>query len=71
MPRTRPPYPQEFRNEAVELIRSGRRSVREASQSLGVSGQTLRNWVRQAEVDVGRREGASSSEREELSRSRD
>ena len=56
--------------EAVELVRSGRRSLREAAESLGVSQQTLRNWCRQAEVDVGRREGVSSDEREELMRLR-
>jgi transposase len=70
MPRTRPPYPEEFRLEAVELVRSGRRSLREAAESLGVSQQTLRNWVKQAEVDVGRREGVTSDEREELKRLR-
>jgi transposase len=70
MPRTRPPYAEEFRLEAVELVRSGRRSLREAAESLGVSQQTLRNWVKQAEVDVGRREGVTSDEREELKRLR-
>ena len=70
MLRTRPAYPKEFRVEAVELVRSGRRSLREAAESLGVSQQTLRNWCRQAEVDVGRREGVSSDEREELIRLR-
>jgi transposase len=70
MPRTRPPYPEEFRREAVELVRSGRRSVREAAESLGVSDQTLRNWVKRAEVDSGRREGVTSEEREELKRLR-
>jgi transposase len=70
MPRTRPPYPEEFRREAVELVRSGRRSLREAAESLGVSQQTLRNWQKQAEIDVGRREGVTSEERDELKRLR-
>jgi transposase len=70
MPRTRPPYPEEFRREAVELVRSGRRSLREAAESLGVSDQTLRNWVKRADVDSGRREGVTSEEREELKRLR-
>ncbi len=55
MPRTRPPYPPEFRAEAVELIRSGTKSFRELSRDLGISDQTLRNWVRQADLDAGRR----------------
>jgi transposase len=70
MPRTRPPYPEEFRREAVGLIRSGQRSLAEASRSLGVSQQTLRNWLKQADVDEGRAEGLSGEEREELRRLR-
>lgn len=65
MPRSRPAYPVEFRGEAVELVRTGARSPREAAESLGVSEQTLRNWVKQADVDSGAREGLSSVEREE------
>jgi transposase len=70
MPRTRPPYPEEFRREAVGLIRSGQRSLAEASKSLGVSQQTLRTWLKQTEVDAGRVEGVTSEEREELRRLR-
>lgn len=70
MGRTRPPYPEEFRREAVALVRSDERSIPQIATSLGISDQTLRNWVRQADVDVGRREGLSSEEREELRRLR-
>ena len=70
MPRTRPPYPEEFRREAVGLIRSGQRSLAEASESLGVSQQTLRNWLKQTDVDAGRAEGVTGEEREELRRLR-
>jgi transposase len=70
MPKTRPPYPEEFRREAVGLIRSGQRSLAEASRSLGVSQQTLRNWLKQEAVDSGQAEGVSSDEREELRRLR-
>ena len=70
MPKSRPPYPVEFRREAVELVRSGARTPREAAKGLGVSEQTLRNWLRQAEVDSGAKEGLSSGEREELRRLR-
>lgn len=69
MPRTRPPYPPEFRREALELVRSGR-SIGDVAESLGVSAQTLRNWRRQDDVDVGRAEGLTSAEREELRRLR-
>jgi transposase len=70
MPKTRPPYPEEFRREAVALIRSGQRTLVEASRSLGVSQQTLRSWVKREDVDAGRVEGVSSEDREELRRLR-
>ena len=70
MPKTRPPYPDEFRREAVELVRSGR-SIRDVAESLGVSQQTLRNWAKQVAVDRRERDdGLTSPEREELRRLR-
>lgn len=65
MPRTRPPYPPQFRREAVELLRSGV-ALKQVAADLGVSEQTLRNWRRQQDVDAGRAEGLTSAEREEL-----
>jgi transposase len=71
MPRSRPPYPPEFRVAAVELIRSGSKTYSQLSRDVGVSDQTLRNWVRQADLDAGRRhDGLTSGEREELRRLR-
>jgi transposase len=61
-----PPYPEEFRREAIRLLRRGDRSVAELARDLGVSEQSLRNWSKQLEVDEGRREGLTSDEREEL-----
>ena len=65
MPGTRPPYPEEFRREAVELVRAGR-SIADVAKSLGVSQQTLRNWSKQIDVDAGRREGLTAEDKEEL-----
>jgi transposase len=72
VPRTRPPYPAAFRAEAVELTRTSGKTIPELAQDLGVSGQTLRNWLHQADVDAGRgRPGElSTAEREELRRLR-
>src|SRR3954451_4519321 len=71
MPRSRPPYPPEFRAEAVELIRSGAKTIRGLSRDLGVSDQTLRNWLRQGDIDAGRRhDGLTTAERDELRRLR-
>ena len=57
MPRTRPPYPEQFRREAVELAKKSGRPLREFANDLGVTEQSLRNWVRQADVDAGRAHG--------------
>jgi transposase len=70
VPKTRPAFPEQFRREAIELLRAGR-SPRELSESLGVSQQTLRNWRRQDQVDRHERDdGLTSDEREELRRLR-
>jgi transposase-like protein len=37
MPRTRPPYPPEFRAEAVSFIRSGAEGLNELSRDLGIA----------------------------------
>ena len=66
MPKSKPPYPEEFRREAVELVRQGR-SIPDVAESLGMSGQSLRNWVRQEQLDRRERDdGLTSAEREEL-----
>ena len=70
VPRTRPAYPEQFRREAIELLRAGR-SPRELAESLGVSQQTLRNWRRQEQLDRHERDdGITTDEREELARLR-
>jgi len=67
MPRTRPPYPPEFRLEAVRLLRSGARTPRQLAVELGCSAQTLRNWLRQDEADRGeRRDVLATDERARL-----
>jgi transposase len=60
------PYLPEFRREAVELVRRSGRPLREIAVDLGISTETLRMWVRQVDVDGGRREGLTSEERTEL-----
>jgi transposase len=70
VPKTRPAYPEEFRREAVQMLRAGR-TPRELAESLGVSQQTLRNWRRQDQLDRHERDdGLTSDERDELRRLR-
>ena len=65
MPRSRPPYPPEFRARMVELVRSGRNSE-ELAREFEPTAQAIRNWVAQADRDEGRRsDGVKSVEREE------
>ena len=72
MPKSHPPYPAEFRARAVELVRTSGKSIPEIARELGISGEGLRGWVRQAEADAGRgRPGdLSTDEKAELQRLR-
>ncbi len=72
MPRTRPPYPPEFKAEAVQLARNSERSIPTLAADLGVSSEALRSWLRQADADAGQGPpGAlTSTEQEELRRLR-
>jgi transposase-like protein len=72
MPKSKPPYPEAFRTEAVELVRTTGKSIPQVARDLDVAGETLRLWVRQADVDAGRgRSGdLTTAEREELVRLR-
>lgn len=63
MPRPQPP---EFRQRAVELARLREKPVAQIATDLGISDSCLRNWMAQADIDEGRREGLPSREREEL-----
>ena len=70
MPRHREPYPPEFRRQMVELVRSGR-TPDELAAEFEPSHQTIRDWVKQVDLDEGRRsDGLTSEERSELARLR-
>lgn len=70
MPKSRPPYPAEFRQQIMELVRAGR-TPEELEKQFEPRAQTIRNWVSQADRDSGKRQdGLTSAERDELSRLR-
>jgi transposase len=72
MPRSRPPYPREFREEAVASWSGARAGPsRRSPGSLASPTGTLSAWVKQAELDAGlRSDGLTTAEREELRRLR-
>ena len=70
MPKTRPRYPLEFKEQIVALARAGR-EVEDLAREFEPSAKTIRTWIRQADRDEGRRaDGLNSREREELRRLR-
>lgn len=70
MPRSHPPYPPEFRRRMVDLVRAGR-GPESLAREFKLSAVTIRKWVVQADIDVGRRtDGLTTDEREELNRLR-
>ncbi len=70
MPKTRPPYPPEYREQMVRLVRAGR-TPEELAREFEPSAQAIRNWVRQADLDEGRRDdGRTTEDRDEVARLR-
>ncbi|MEU1729006.1 transposase [Nonomuraea sp. NPDC005692] len=65
-PRPRRSFTPEFKAEIVELCRRGDRSVGHVAKDFDLTETAVRQWMRQAEVDAGQRDGLTSSERQEL-----
>ena len=66
MPRTHRPYAAEFRWRMVDLVRAGR-TPESLGEEFEPSAQAIRNWLRQADRDEGRRtDGLTTVERDEL-----
>ena len=70
MPKSHAPYPEEFRQQILELVRAGR-SPEELAQEFEPTAQTIRNRIKQAELEQGQRQdGLSRDEKAELARLR-
>jgi transposase len=64
-------YPAEFRERAVELARLREKPVKQLATDLGISDQTLHNWMKEADIDPPQAdEGLTTEERAELVRLR-
>ena len=70
MPKSRRPYPEEYRQRLIELVRTGR-SPESLAKEYEATGQSIRNWVRQADRDAGRRtDGLTTDDKIEMQRLR-
>ena len=70
MPKSHAPYPQEYRQQILELARTGR-SAEELAKEFEPTAQCIRNWIKQDEREGGKRQdGLTNEERAELVRLR-
>ncbi len=64
--RSRRRFSDEFKRDAVEIVRSSDRSIAEVARELGIYDSSLGSWVRQDQVNRGEREGVSSNDKDRL-----
>jgi transposase len=64
--RTRREFTEEFKRDAVDLVRTSGRPIAEIARDLGIYDSTLGNWVKQDHIDRGGRDGLTSDERARL-----
>ncbi len=69
-PRRRRSFTPEFKAEIVEACSRGDRSIGQVARDFDLTETAVREWVRQADVDAGRRDGLTTTEREELAQLR-
>ena len=65
--RRRRRFSDEFKRDAVEIVRTSGKSIAGVAGELGIYDSSLGNWVRQDEVNRGERDGLSSDDSRELS----
>ena len=64
-------YPPEFRASAIRLCRPSGKSLAAVCSELGIAVESLRHWIKQADLDGGKRkDGLTSEERVELNKLR-
>ncbi len=68
--RARRAFTDQYKAEVVELCRTSGKPVAAVARDLGLTATVVRRWVTQAEIDGGRRDGLSTSDREEIARLR-
>lgn len=63
--RKRRSFTKELKADAVAMVLDEGRTIADVARSLGIGATSLGNWVRQARIDRGEREGLTTGEREE------
>lgn len=59
-------FPQEFKRDVVTVARRGDLTVAEVAADFGVAPESVRRWMRQADIDDGIKDGLTSAEQDEL-----
>ena len=63
-------FPPEFKRDVVAVARRGDLSVAEVAVDFGIAEETVRRWMRQADIDDGIKDGLTTAEQEEVVRLR-
>jgi transposase len=64
--RPRRSFSKEYKAEVVELVRTSGKTIAAIARDMDLGETAVREWVRQADVDAGRRDGLTTADREEL-----
>jgi transposase len=60
------PYPKEFRDDVVAVARKAQAPLSQIAKDFGISEGCLHNWLKNADIDDGRRDGLTGAERAQL-----
>ena len=59
-------FPQEFKRDVVTVARRGDLTIAEVAVDFGIAPESVRRWMRQADIDDGIKDGLTSAEQSEL-----
>ena len=60
------PYPKEFRDDVVAVARKAQAPLSQIAKDFGISEGCLHNWLKNADIEDGRRDGLTGAERAQL-----
>ncbi len=60
------PYPKEFRDDVVAVARKAQAPLSQIAKDFGISEGCLHNWLKNADIEDGRRDGLTGAERVQL-----